>query len=94
MAELVLRLYIAGKSASSRRAEQNLLSLRASLGESWSVETIDVLRQPELAEQAGVIATPTLSFEQSGRPRRIIGDLSDKKRILGFLGIEAEGNSP
>jgi circadian clock protein KaiB len=94
VAALVLRLYIAGQSVSSRRAEQNLHSLRASLGELWSVEIIDVLRRPELADQAGVIATPTLSFEHSGRPRRIIGDLSDRKRILEFLGVEAEGNGP
>lgn len=94
MAELLLRLYIAGNSASSRRAEQNLYNLKTSLNsEAWSVEIIDVLREPELAEQAGVIATPTLSFEHSGRPRRIIGDLGDKKRILEFLGIEAEGNN-
>ena len=94
MAELLLRLYIAGNSASSRRAEQNLHNLRTSLNsEAWNVEIIDVLREPELAEQAGVIATPTLSFEHSGRPRRIIGDLGDKKRILEFLGIGAEGNN-
>jgi circadian clock protein KaiB len=95
VAELVLRLYIAGNSASSRRAEQNLHALRASLAQNaWEVEIIDVLSKPELAEQAGVIATPTLSYEHSGRSRRIIGDLSDKKRILEFLGIEAEGESP
>lgn len=92
MAELVLRLYIAGNSTSSRRAEQNLHSLKTSLNsDAWDVEIIDVLRSPELAEQAGVIATPTLSYEYSGRPRRIIGDLSDKKRVLEFLGIETEG---
>ena len=95
MAELVLRLYIAGNSTSSRRAEQNLHSLKTSLkSETWDVEIIDVLRSPELAEQAGVIATPTLSYEYSGRPRRIIGDLSDKKRILEFLGIRTEGDNP
>ena len=95
MAELVLRLYIAGNSTSSRRAEQNLHGLKASLKtDAWRVETIDVLRSPELAEQAGVIATPTLYYEYSGRSRRIIGDLSDKKRILEFLGIETEGDNP
>jgi circadian clock protein KaiB len=89
VAELVLRLYVAGNSASSRRAEQNLHRLKDALdSERWCVEIIDVLQRPEVAEQAGIIATPTLSFEHSGRPRRIIGDLSDKRRILEFLGIE------
>ncbi len=56
-------------------------------GEAWEVEVIDVLAKPELAEQAGILATPTLCYEHSGRPRRIIGDLSDAKRVLEFLGI-------
>ena len=91
MAEFVLRLYIAGNSASSRRARQNLHDLRISLdSEAWGVEIIDVLKNPELAEQAGIIATPTLSYEHLGRPRRIVGDLGDSKRILEFLGISPE----
>jgi circadian clock protein KaiB len=94
VAELVLRLYVAGNSISSRKAERNLQNLRASLNSDvWRIEIIDVLRQPELAEQAGVIATPTLSYERSSRARRIIGDLSDTKRILEFLGIETKGDT-
>jgi circadian clock protein KaiB len=95
VAEFVLRLYIAGNSTSSRRATENLRDLRASLdSETWSVEIVDVLKNPELAEQAGIIATPTLSCENSERPRRIVGDLSDKKRILEFLGITSERTTP
>lgn len=93
MAELVLRLYIAGNSASSRRAEQNLQRILAVIrSEGWGVEIIDVLSKPDLAEKAGVIATPTLSYEHSIRPRRIVGDLSDAKRVLEFLGIEITGD--
>lgn len=92
MAELVLRLYIAGNSASSRRAEQNLRRVEGLIkSEGWRVEIIDVLSKPELAEQAGVIATPTLSYEHPARPRRIVGDLSDIRRVLEFLGIEITG---
>lgn len=60
--------------------------------EGWDVEIIDVLTKPELAEEAGIIATPTLSYEHSVRPRRIVGDLSDAKRVLEFLGIEIRGD--
>jgi len=75
VAEFVLRLYIAGNSASSRLAEQNLQRMLADIkSEGWEVEIIDVLTKPELAEKAGVIATPTLSYEHSVRPRRIVGD--------------------
>jgi len=93
VAEFVLRLYIAGNSPSSRRAEQNLQRLRTFFkSEVWSVEIIDVLEKPDIAEAAGVIATPTLAYEHSVRPRRIVGDLSDPKRILEFLGIEIKGD--
>jgi len=92
--EPLLRLYIAGDSASSRRAEQNLAHLRKLLdARGWKVEIIDVLVNPELAEQASILATPTLCYEDSVRPRRIIGDLSETKRVLEFLGIESRGDA-
>jgi circadian clock protein KaiB len=86
--EPVLRLYVAGTSASARRAEKQLADLRAKIKPDWNVEIIDVLERPELAEKAGILATPTLAFEHSERPRRIVGDLSDAKKVLEFLGIE------
>jgi circadian clock protein KaiB len=94
VANLLLRLYIAGPSATSRRAEQNLLRLKdvAKATNGLEVEVIDVLENPELAERAAIIATPTLAYEHPIRPRRIIGDLSDVERVLDFLGIDSEGN--
>ena len=92
VAPFVLRLYIAGNSANSRRAAQDLDRLRASLiSKGWQIEVVDVLQRPDLAERAGIIATPTLSYEAGDRPRRIVGDLSDTRRVLNFLGIEAGG---
>jgi circadian clock protein KaiB len=57
------------------------------------VEVIDVLVNPELAEKESILATPTLCYEHSGRRRRIVGDLSDPKRILAFLGLEVKGGA-
>ena len=92
--EPVLRLYIAGSSASSRRAEQHVLRLQRLIAAcKWKVEIIDVLSRPDLAEQASILATPTLSWEHPVRPRRIVGDLSDTKRVLEFLGIESNGDT-
>jgi len=59
----------------------------------WKIEIIDVLTSPELAEKAGILATPTLSYEHAIRPRRIVGDLSDTKRVLEFLGIMPDGDA-
>jgi circadian clock protein KaiB len=90
----VFRLYIAGNSPSSRRAEQNVMRLRKHMkAGAWKIEIIDVLTSPELAEKAGILATPTLSYEHAIRPRRIVGDLSDTKRVLEFLGIMPDGDA-
>jgi circadian clock protein KaiB len=89
----MLRLYIAGNSASSQRARKNLAQLRKHMkANEWKIEVIDVLLQPDIAEKAGILATPTLSYDQPARPRRIIGDLSDTRRVLEFLGIEPSGD--
>ena len=58
-----------------------------------NIEIIDVLAQPELAEQARILANPTLSYEHATRPRRIVGDLSDARRVLEFLGIKPDGDA-
>jgi circadian clock protein KaiB len=88
-----LRLYIAGNSPSSRQAEHNLERLRLLIKPGRQrVEIIDVLANPELAEKAGILATPTLCYEHLGRCRRIVGDLNDVRRILAFLGIETKAN--
>lgn len=93
MTKQLLRLYIAGKTASSRRAERNLSDLKFRLApDQWEIEIVDVLAHPERAEHAAILATPTLSYEHASRPRRIVGDLSDARRVLEFLGIDLKGN--
>ncbi|HZT27185.1 MAG TPA: circadian clock KaiB family protein [Pseudolabrys sp.] len=87
MTKPLLRLYVAGNSATSRQAERNFDRLHALIGADYCAEVIDVVANPEIAERAGILATPTLSYEHPVRPRRIIGDLSDPKRVIDFLGI-------
>jgi circadian clock protein KaiB len=91
VSENVLRLYIAGSSPSARRAEKQIIELQALLKPEWKVEVIDIIQRPEIAEKAGILATPTLAYERAERSRRIVGDLSDAKRVLEFLGIEGMG---
>lgn len=91
--EPVLRLYVAGTSATARRAEKQFANIRAHITDQWAVEVIDVVEKPELAEAAGILATPTLSFERAGRSRRVVGDLGDTKKVLEFLGIKAKGDT-
>lgn len=93
MIDPVLRLYVAGTSATARRAEKQLVDLREHIRPDRKIEIIDVLEKPELAEKAGILATPTLAYEHPQRSRRIVGDLGDTKRVLEFLGIELKGKS-
>jgi circadian clock protein KaiB len=89
----VLRLYIAGAAATARRAEKQLAALQAHIEPNWTVEVIDVQERPDLAEKAGILATPTLAYSHGEHSRRIVGDLGDTRRVLEFLGIEAKGKS-
>jgi len=86
MAKPILRLYVAGQTGTAARVQQNLERLCAAIG-ACEAEVIDVLSQPQRAEDAGVLATPMLSYEDAARPRRIVGDISDTRRVLEFLGI-------
>jgi circadian clock protein KaiB len=91
--EPVLRLYVAGRTVTARRAEKQLDDLRKQIKFEWKIEIVDVLEKPELAEKAGILATPTLAYEHPERSRRVVGDLSDAGRVLEFLGIQPKGKS-
>ena len=86
-----LRLYVAGDTPSSLRARDNFARLCAEVEPQHFVTmTIDILADPQAAETARILATPTLVCNRSTQLRRIIGDLSDRQRVLDFLGIMAE----
>ena len=88
---LTLRLYVSGQALNSRAAIRNLESLREALTEAAAVEVVDVREQPELAEQDRILATPTLVRREPPPVRKIIGDLSDTRRVLA--GLELEGKA-
>jgi circadian clock protein KaiB len=83
MAKIVLRLYITGKTPRSEQAIKDLEQLCTNqLKNQGQMEIIDVLKQPQLAEDEMIIATPTLVKEGPLPPRRIIGDLSNTEKVL------------
>jgi circadian clock protein KaiB len=89
MSRFVFTLYVAGHTS---RAEQAIATIRqlcaAALGDRYDLEIIDVLEQPQAAERARVLATPTLVREQPTPRRRIIGDMSDSALVLRGLNIQ------
>lgn len=48
----------------------------------YALKVIDVLKNPQLAEEDKILATPTLAKVLPPPVRKIIGDLSDRERVL------------
>lgn len=82
------KLYVTGKTINSTRAIE---SLRVICDEyfkkNYELSIVDVLEHPQLAEDEKILATPTIIKELPPPVRRIIGDLSDKERVIAGLGI-------
>ncbi|WP_461453296.1 circadian clock KaiB family protein [Mucilaginibacter sp.] len=83
-----LRLYIAGKTAKSVAALQNLKKYcEEHLKGQYKIEVIDLLVQPQLAEGDQIFAIPTLVRKVPEPIRKIIGDLSNEEKVLVGLNI-------
>ncbi len=83
-----LRLYVAGKTPKSVTALKNLQKYCEEhlLGQ-YTLEVIDLLEHPQLAEGDQIFAVPTLVKKVPDPVRKIIGDLSNKERVLVGLDI-------
>ena len=53
----------------------------------YDLEVIDVYQNPEATRELQIVATPTLVKMLPEPLRRIIGDLSDKERVLAGLNL-------
>ena len=89
MTQFKLRLYITGSTPQSQRAIDNLRAIcETELPGLYEIEVIDVLEHPGLAENEKILATPTLVKRLPEPVRKIIGDLSDREKVLLGLNIE------
>ncbi len=79
----ILKLYVAGNTPNSMRALKTLRNiLDTEFQGVYALKVIDVLKNPQLAEEDKILATPTLAKILPPPVRRIIGDLSDRERVL------------
>lgn len=84
----VLRLYITGITPKSTQAVQNIRKIcEENLKGIYELEVIDIYQQPILAKNEQIIAAPTLIKKLPLPLRRLIGDMSDKERILVGLDL-------
>ena len=84
-----LRLYVAGATARSNRAIRVMKQIcEEHLAEKCHFEIVDVYQHPELARTDQVIAVPTLVRSRPLPVRRMIGDLSDREKVIRLLGLD------
>ena len=84
-----LRLYIAGNTPKSMAALENLKKYcEMHLCGIYSLEVIDLLKQPQLAAGDQILAIPTLVRKFPEPVRKIIGDLSNEEKVLVGLNLK------
>ena len=83
----VLRLYVTGMTPRSSRAVKNLQAICDEyLKGRYDLDVIDIYQQPVLTKGEQIIAAPTLIKKLPLPMRRIIGDMSNRERVL--LGLD------
>ena len=88
VAEWQLRLYVAGQTAKSMAALDNLKRVcETHLAGRYSIEVVDLLVNPRLAAGDQILAVPTLVRKFPEPIRKIIGDLSNEERVLVGLDV-------
>jgi circadian clock protein KaiB len=88
---VVLRLYIAGGAPNSMQAIANLESICAEyLKGGHKLEVVDVLEDPRRAMAEGVLVTPSLTKLSPQPVAQVVGNLSDRKRVLLALGLKPD----
>jgi len=86
-----LKLYVAGHTPNSVRAISSIKRLLENeFHGSYILEIIDVLKNPQQALDYEILATPTLIRVMPPPPKRVIGDLSNRDKVLLGLDLTAE----
>jgi circadian clock protein KaiB len=92
MGKIVFTIYIAG----SERKNLALLNVFKEacakfLSQSYSIQIVDVVKSPAVAERKQILAVPTIVREMPRPERRVIGDtrqIAVARKALEFLMIE------
>ena len=83
-----LCLYVAGDSYKSKTAIDNLKKYcEQHLNGAYTIEVIDLLKDPHLAEGEQIVATPTLIKKLPAPVRLMVGDLSQENQFLVGLNL-------
>jgi len=85
----ILTLYIAGQTQMAMRAIENINKYcDEHLREGYALNIVDLKKHPELAASEQIVALPALIRKLPAPMRILIGDLSDKEKVLVGLNIK------
>lgn len=85
----VLRLYLTGGTPRSVQAVAAIKSLcEQHLKGRYELEVVDLYQNPDRAQDAQIIAAPTLVREMPPPLKRLIGDLGDPDRVMIALDLK------
>jgi circadian clock protein KaiB len=84
----LLRLYVTGTTGRSMRAIENVRRIcEEHLQGLYDLEVVDIYKNLPLARGDQIIAAPTLIKRLPAPLRRLIGDMSDERRVLVGLDL-------
>ena len=87
-----LILYVAGATPKSLEAFANLKKIcEEYLKGQYSIDVVDLIKNPKLAKGDQIVAIPTLVRKLPQPLKKIIGDLSNKEKVLVGLNIIDKG---
>jgi circadian clock protein KaiB len=90
-ARYILKLYITGQTPRSLQSVENLRALCDKyLPGQFDLEVVDIYQQPAMAAEGQIIAAPTLIKSMPLPLRRLVGDFSDKERVILGLDLKVE----
>ena len=93
--EWILRLYVAGTTSKAAAALSNLKAIcEEHLKGRYTIEVIDLLEDPQLAEGDQILATPTLVRALPTPIKKIIGNLANTERVLVGLDLRPHDSRP
>lgn len=94
-ARYVLRLFISGATLRSTNAIENLKAIcESELHGRYDLEVIDIRQQPQLAKRYQIVAVPTLVKSLPAPLRVLIGDLSEREKVLVGLDLHPRQGTP
>ncbi len=84
----ILCLYIANLGDRSIEAIKNIKKIcDENLEGRYQLDVVDLRLQPDLAREGQIVATPTLVKESPLPLRRLVGNMSNTKRVLTALDL-------